>query len=137
MTDVYRPAHLADLVAAVTYKPGWLIYLAVETEDDGSGGLHLFVVSETEDSYNPTKRIRVRHGFLVPPASYNERTWIAWIFECLRKVETHEAGEFYQVDGRRPFAPHHGNGEDPYIVWHVGDLEDTQVRAGSTKGDGS
>ena len=37
------------------------------------------------------------------------------------------------VDGVRVFAPHHGNGEDPYRVWHVGDLADTRVKAGQDK----
>jgi hypothetical protein len=131
--EPYEPPGLRDLVSRLAYKPGWLMYLSVDHDEDGSGGLTFFVVSDTADSYQPDQRIRVRHGFLVPRASYNERTWMAWLFDRVRDVEAHEAGEFFKVDGVRVFAPHHGNGEDPYRLWHVGDFADTRVRAGNSK----
>lgn len=123
-TDVrpyYMPPHLAELVKSIQYKPHWMIYLEHEVDDDGSGGLKLQIVSETENSFAFSRRIRVRHSFLVPSASYNRDVWAAWIFDRVRDVETHEAGEFFRIDGVREFAPHHGNGEDPYRVWHVSD----------------
>ncbi len=118
---VYYPEHLNDLVEAITYKPGWQFSLAEDFSPDGSGGLALHIVSDTEDSFDFTHRLRVRHAFLVPPASYNRDVWAAWLFDRVRDVETHEAGEFFRIDGVREFAPHHGNGEDPYRVWHVSD----------------
>lgn len=121
MTDHYVPPHLADLVASVTYKPGWEFRLAHEVEPDGSGGLALWITSDTEDSFNFDRRIRVRHAFLIPAASYNRNVWAAWLFDRVRDVETHEAGEFFRLNGVREFAPHHGNGEDPYRTWHVSD----------------
>jgi hypothetical protein len=129
MSD-YVPVHLPALVESITYKPGWEFSLENDTDADGSGGLALHIVSDTENSYDPSKRIRVTHAFLVPPASYNRRNWVAWIFERIQQVETHEAGEFFMVDGVREFAPHHGNGEDPYRVWHIGDYADTRKKAG-------
>ncbi|KQY58339.1 hypothetical protein ASD11_01340 [Aeromicrobium sp. Root495] len=117
----YIPEHLAPLVPAITYKPGWTFGRRDEVEPDGSGGLNLDIVSDTPDSFNFDRRIRVRHSFLVPPASYNRDVWAAWIFDRIRDVETHEAGEFFRLHGVREFAPHHGNGEDPYRVWHVSD----------------
>lgn len=131
--DVYVPAGLRALVESLTYKPGWEFRLEVRFDPDGAGGLTFGVISDTEDSRNPGRRIRVYHPFLVPAASYNRRCWIAWIRDRLADVEAHELGEFLLVDGVREFGPHHGNGENPYIVWHVGDLEDTAVRAGDTK----
>jgi len=119
--DHYVPPHLGDLVKSISYKPGWMFYLEHEVEDDGSGGLQLQIVSNTENSFHFDQRIRVRHSFLVPPASYNRDTWAAWLFDRVRDVETHEAAEFFRIDGVREFAPHHGNGEDPYRVWHVSD----------------
>lgn len=130
MSDNYRPKHLADLVDGLRYKPRWQMYLGVEHAEDGAGGLHFFVVSDTEDSLKPGKRIRVRHGFLVPLASYNRDTWAAWLFDRIRDVETHEAGEFFRLDGIREFAPHHGNGEDPYRVWHVSDYATANKSSG-------
>jgi hypothetical protein len=121
MTSTYEPQHLRDLVDSIEYKPGWSFGLAVAVDDDGSGGLQLQIVSDTPDSFAFDRRIRVRHAFLVPPASYSRDVWAAWLFDRVRDVETHEAGEFFRIDGVREFAPHHGNGEDPYRVWHVSD----------------
>jgi hypothetical protein len=128
--DVYWPEHLKELVDSLTYKPRWMTYLAVDWADDGSGGLTFFVISDTENSLEPGERIRVRHGFLVPPASYNRNTWAAWLFDRIRDVESHEAGEFFRLSGVREFAPHHGNGEDPYRVWHVSDWAAADKSAG-------
>ncbi len=55
----------------------------------------------------------------VPPAAYNERSWKRWLFEQILLVERHEAAEFFQVDGDRPFAPYHHDGNDPYIVFEL------------------
>ena len=120
MSD-YTPEHLPELVKQVQYKPNWLFYLERHVEDDGSGGLTLNIVSDTANSFDFGSPIRVQHSFLVPPASYNRDVWAAWIFDRVRDVETHEAGEFFRIAGVREFAPHHGNGEDPYRVWHVSD----------------
>lgn len=126
----YLPPGLLELVASIDYKPGWEFHLRTEVEPDGSGGLQFQVISDTEDSQNLARRIRVRHSFLVPAASYNRDTWAAWLFDRVRDVETHEAGEFFRIDGYREFAPHHSNGEDPYRVWHVGDHATARKRAG-------
>lgn len=117
----YVPPHLAELVDAIEYKPRWMFYLDHQIEPDGSGGLSLHVISDTEDSFHFGSRIRVNHAFLVPMASYNRDVWAAWLFDRIRDVETHEAGEFFRINGVREFAPHHSNGEDPYRVWHVSD----------------
>lgn len=127
------PENLDRIVKSITYMPGWMVYIG----HDNESGMHptLHIVSDTPDSYHPEQRMRVNHSFLIPPATYNDRTWKAWILECYLKVWRHETGEFLQFDGVREFAPHHGNGEDPYMTWHVGDLEDTQVPAGQEKGE--
>jgi len=121
MSDCYSPAHLPGLVNNIAYKPGWEFRLVQEFEKDGAGGLQLQITSDTENSFDFSKRMRVCHSFLVPPASWNRDVWAAWIFDRVRDVETHEAGEFFRINGVREFAPHHSNGEDPYRVWHVSD----------------
>lgn len=131
----WEPPGLREIVKNITYIPGWLAYLGWE-DNEGGHWLNFYIVSSTPDSYDTTKRIRVRHAFLVPMATYNDRTWKAWIMERYVDVWRHETGEFLMFDGTREFAPHHGNGENPYITWHVGDLADTSVRAGEEKTDG-
>jgi hypothetical protein len=130
MTD-WEPPGLRQIVDSITYLPGWMVYLGHNNED--GSWLCLHIVSATPDSYDQTRTVRVNHSFLVPMATYNERTWKAWIFDRCLDVWRHETGEFLQFSGVREFAPHHGNGEDPYRTWHVGDLADTRVKAGDAK----
>jgi hypothetical protein len=134
MTDLnYEPPGLREIVKSVTYMPGWLVYL--DDDNDRRGFLTLHIVSSIPDSYDHDKKMRVNHSFLVPPTTWNERTWKAWIMERFVDVWRHETGEFLEFNGVKEFAPHHGDHEDPYITWHIGDFDDTRVRAGQTKED--
>ena len=126
----YTPEHLPEVVENMTLLPGWRAYLRRGYDPDGSGGLTLWIMSDTEDSLSPGERIQVHHPFLVPHASYKRDVWAAWCFERFVAVLRHEAGEFFQIDGVREFAPHHGNGEDPYITWHVSDYATAAKSAG-------
>lgn len=117
----------------IRYKPGWRFYL--EAPNENCPVYKLMIVSLTLDSYDETKNIRVRHEFMVPPADYTHEVWICWIFDRVRQVEDHEAGEFFRVAGLRIFAPHHGNGQDPYRIWFVGDYAQTRTRAGDDDPD--
>jgi hypothetical protein len=131
MDPDWEPPGLRNIIDSIAYMPGWLAYLGRDNE--GDGWLVFHIVSNTPDSYDLGRPIRVNHSFLVPMATYNERTWKAWIFERYCDVWRHESGEFLKFDGQREFAPHHANGEDPYMTWHVGDYADTRVRAGEDK----
>jgi hypothetical protein len=116
------PDELAELVQANRYRPGWIVYLADEVRDPAdthtgeSRGLTLSIITDTVNSYPPHERIRVRHSFAVPAATYNRTSWLRWLFECYARVELHECMEFFEVAGERPFAPNHGPGWDPYLV---------------------
>lgn len=102
---------LRCLAAKTQCKPGWKF--ALENEEDA---LRLVITVPGFNSYSPELPLTVRHFFPVPIATYNEKTWRRWIFEMSLRVENHEIGEWFKVDGRRPFAPLHGPGEDPYTV---------------------
>ncbi len=125
-----EPEHLREIVRSITYKPRWQFYIAGFMEDNQLKGWALYIISDSVDSYDHTKPMRVRHEFLIPPASYNRQTWIGWVFDRIRQVEDHEAGEFFMVDGVREFAPHHGNGEDPYRIYQLGTESQAKKKAG-------
>lgn len=116
------PQALSDLVEKVVYRPGWRLTLEDLERGQGSEGLTFCVCTLGYDTYNVDKgeTYGVMHYFPVPPASFNEESWKRWVLDRLVEVETHEACEFLQIDGTRPFAPHHGPGWDPYIVLHQG-----------------
>lgn len=128
------PTELYELVDRVKYKPGWRVWLSDEERDPGTGagGLTLNIACPTLNSYpkdpgDPRKHITVRHLFIVPAATWNRRSWRRWLFEQFCLVEKHEAMEFFEVDGEKPYAPHHGPGEDVYTVYEVGTDEDRRT----------
>lgn len=121
----FEPPFLRELIESIKYKPGWGFALGLFPKDRAEGeeprGWALYVISDTENSMDFQKRIRVRHEFIVPPAEYNRDEWAAWLFDRVVDVERHEAAEFFRIFGVREFAPHHSNGENPYRTWHVSD----------------
>ncbi len=71
---------------------------------------------------------------LVPPAAFDRRSWQRWLLDQILLIERHEACEFFRVDGDRAYAPHHGPGNDPYIVFDHGTDEDVRTSfRGETK----
>jgi len=116
------PRILTDLVANAKYRPGWRLGLDDIDRGQGSAGLTFIIRTIGYDTYNPDEgqTYGVVHYFPVPPAAFNAESWKRWMLDCFIAVETHEACEFLQIGGTRPFAPHHGPGWDPYIVLHQG-----------------
>lgn len=125
---------LAEMVANVAYKDGWQFHLRHMDRDQGSVGLTLDIWIDCPDSYNPGRVRRVSHRFPVPPAAFGERAWRRWLFDRIVDVERHEAMEFYRYPGAhtdwRPYAPHHGDGEDPYQVFEHAPPGETERRPG-------
>lgn len=122
-----HPKALATLVEKCRYRPGWEVRLEDLDRGQGSAGLTLVITTKTVDTYKPEQPIRVNHYFPVPPAAYDGRSWRRWLFEQFRLVESHEAAEFFQIDGERPYAPSHGPGNDPYLVRELGVEEDART----------
>ena len=122
-----RPELLFELVDGLTYKAGWNLSVKDVDRGQGSRGLTLCILITTPDSYHPEELRRVMHYMPVPPAAFDRRSWRRWLFEQILLVERHEACEFFQVDGTRPYAPHHGPGNDPYIVFDHGTDEDVRT----------
>lgn len=113
------PQALEDLCNKLIYKDGWTFDLVLRDRGQGSKGLTLVITTLTVDSYHPEhgNHYRVMHYFPVLPASYDSDTWRRWLLNRIFEVESHEACEFFQIDGERPYAPNHGDGRDPYTVF--------------------
>jgi hypothetical protein len=121
------PELLRGLVERLTYKDGWRFSLKNLDRGQGSSGLTLVINLTGPDSYHPERTIRVNHYLIVPAASYDERSWRRWLLDQVLLVESHEACEFFQIDGQRPFAPNHGPGRDPYTILELGTVEDAET----------
>jgi hypothetical protein len=128
------PGVLADLVDLMAYRPGWTFALSHQDRGQGSEGLTFIVTSLGYDTYNPDRgeTYRVRHFFPVPPAAFNEQSWRRWLLDRMVEIETHECCEFFQIDGERPYAPQHGPGNDPYVIFEHGDELQRRTRFDGT-----
>jgi hypothetical protein len=70
----------------------------------------------------------VTHYHPVPAATFNRAAWERWLFDRLMDTVRHEAAEWFRFEPeapgggtyadevRRPFAPTHGPGDDPYVL---------------------
>lgn len=138
------PDALKSLVGRLMYRPGWSFRLGhVDRDEDPEGnvvgrGLTLTITTLGYNSYKPSdgESYRVNHYFIVPAATYDERAWMRWLFDQVVLVETHEAMEFFKIDKRRPFAPNHGPGRNPYSILERGTEKDatTMFTGEPTKG---
>jgi hypothetical protein len=105
------PQELADLVSKLEYRKGWQFHLMSDFDrGQGSRGLTLRIVTIGFDSYHPERgeTYRVAHFMPVPPAAFNRQSWQRWLLDQLLLVERHECCEFFKIEGKRPYAPHHG-----------------------------
>ena len=123
------PEILATLVESLEYRPNWRFRLVNHDRGQGSQGLTLIIVTHGYDSYNPAngETYRVQHFMPVPPAAFNEQSWRRWLFDQCLLVERHECCEFFKINGKRPYAPHHGPGNDPYVVFERGTDEEART----------
>lgn len=123
------PTVLARLVEKLEYRR-WRFRLEELDRGQNSTGLTLIITTLGVNSYDPgdwTDNYRVHHYMLVPPAAYNEVSWRRWLLEQVLLVERHEACEFFKIGGVRPYAPHHGPGNDPYVIFERGTDEEART----------
>lgn len=122
------PVALYEIVNELTYKPGFEFWLGDMERDPGCSGLTFVVRAETPDSYDKDHTPRAAmHYFPVPPATYDRRAWIRWVFDRILDIETHECMEFFKVRGDRPFSPNHGPGRNPYSIIEKGTFKDART----------
>lgn len=121
------PTILKYLVDSLTYKDNVTFALITMGRGQGSEGLTLRVRIRTPNSYNPAEMRTVDHLFPVPPAAYDERSWRRWLLDQVLLMERHEACEFFEIAGVKPYAPSHGPGNDPYLIREVGTDEDVRT----------
>lgn len=77
----------------------------------------LYIFTYNPNTYFPKEMRHTRHEFVVPVCTYNKEAWVRWVFDRILSIEIHETTENFFVDGERKYAPHHGNGWDPYAFW--------------------
>lgn len=132
-TDLRQSAPWPEALAQIirqsrwTDEPAWSFRLSTMDRGQGSFGLTLVITVPTTNSYPPHQPTVVNHLFIVPAASYDYRSWRRWVLDRILDVQAHEACEFWEVDGEKPYAPSHGPGNDPYLIREVGTDEDRRT----------
>lgn len=121
-------AVLAKLVGQIAYKAGWTFELAELSRGQGCEGLTLMISATVPNSIEPGE-VQFCHLMPVPPAAYDEETWVRWILDQILLVEQHEALEWFQIAGTRPFFPEHAPGRNPYTIAQVKTREQVEALA--------
>jgi hypothetical protein len=99
-------AELRDLVARITYKPGWSFWL-----QPVDNGIAFLAVSFSEfDAMNQEtyRHFRGRHAIIVADIP-SARGFLNRLRSYILHIEMHELDEFLRVDGVAPFDPHRGD----------------------------
>lgn len=91
----------------LAYKPGWRFRIG------GPGNRFLCVTATTLDSLSPDRERSTQHMFEIP-CGLGRRDFARWVFDRLLDAERHEAAEFFQFEGNRPFWPNHQDEGSPY-----------------------
>lgn len=94
---------LSAHLARITYRRGWTFELVDDPEQHE--GLKLRIVARVEDSYRPGEYTELRICSYLPPMA-DEAAFEHWLFWRLRRIEIHECGEWFKVDGIVAFDPH-------------------------------
>lgn len=122
---------LAEALESIDYTrdrpPGRRFSLS---RDDESNYALLFIFTFGPNTYRPNEMRHTRHEFVVPVATYTKAAWTRWVFDRIASIELHETCESFLVDGVRIYAPHHGDGEDPYAFWPGGSPEQKALAPG-------
>jgi hypothetical protein len=92
----------------LAYKPGWNFKLG------GPHNRYLCIFATTPDSSDVSRSRCTQHMFELPSEPTTDRAFARWVFDCLLLCELHEAGEFFTVDGVKPFYPNHADEGSPY-----------------------
>ncbi len=123
---------LAAALKSITYtrdEPPFGKRFQLERDDEDNFA-RLYIFTLNPDSYAPDEMRHTRHEFIVPVATYHQEAWTRWVFDRFASIEMHEACESFKMNGLRIYAPHHGNGEDPYAFWPGGTREQKSKHPG-------
>jgi hypothetical protein len=108
-----QPPELAGLLARLAYKPGWHFELAPNRSSYSFGGISPFqwMLVISVDDVLDSRGSGTRSSFVttapVPDAPEATREYYThWLWDQILQAERHEAGEWFVVDGTRPYDPH-------------------------------
>jgi len=106
------PERAAELLGQVTYRPGWTFQARTPPFGDPRDRevLTFAIRARVPDAETGrVGRVEHLHQVLIGPLQDDEQgceLFAQQVFECLLRVERHEAGEYFKFAGAKPFDPH-------------------------------
>jgi hypothetical protein len=92
---------LQEIVAEVSYRDSWTMTI----DDEPWEGPVLWIVADVPNSYRPNETVTLRIESKVPPMADRD-AFLAWLLWRLIQIESHEAREWFKVDGKTWSDPH-------------------------------
>src|SRR5688572_8603081 len=88
-------------VDRVRYKPGWSFQVLVTDFESPQ----LFITARVMNAYDHSQMVDLGIKSHLPRFR-DEKALEDWLMWRIERIESHEAREFFTVDGKRPFDPH-------------------------------
>lgn len=98
-----RHARVMEIVSHIRYKPRWQFFV------EPSGDIE--IVAHVPDAYHPgLMPVDPPHAYVIDTDKIKGRSatdvLVGKIFDACRRLEFHEASEWFMYRGRRVFDPH-------------------------------
>jgi hypothetical protein len=91
-----------EIISTLTYRPGWTI----TATDDTYEGVQIRIHAPVPDAFTRKTITLGITSHLSPNDRESTHTFLAWLAYRLHRIESHEAREMLQRDGRSIFDPH-------------------------------
>ena len=108
---------MQEILSRLRYKPGTRMWMRDDHRHYQTYPV-LAIEVEAEDSYNPGRQIKAVHQTSVPPIITSQHHFVAFVRQCLERMEVHEMQEWLKwKDSEVPiFDPHANDVEKPRPV---------------------
>jgi hypothetical protein len=95
---------LGTFLERVKYKPGWKLWAEPPGTIYERPQLHY--AFEAPDAYHPDRTVLCQGYALMSEYDTAESLLREFVYRAILFAEEHEAGEWFRVDGDRPYDPH-------------------------------
>lgn len=103
-------ARLRDILAQITYKPGWVIKLEANNEFFPKGKIEygIRVIAKSPNADDPTQVAYINTGSTLPDWMLDapETDVVEWVYKTVATLEAHEQAEFFRYRGKHHVDPH-------------------------------
>lgn len=97
-----------ELLSRITYRHGVTLSVRPSATTDQLTFQVEVDTADTRDGSHIPRPIKIVHRTLIPPG-VDEKYRIAFVRQCVQKMEIHESDEWLKLDGKMIYDPHSGD----------------------------